>query len=87
VDRRCHDSDHRGKEPCSACPSRLRCRLGPQTPRGRSAVITGKAQFVTDREEIARLEAAMVPWLDKPNDMVVRIRPQIIDGFRLAAVA
>jgi len=61
--------------------------IDPQTRLGWSAVITGKAQFVTDREEIARLEAAMAPWLDEPNDMVVRIRPQIIDGFRLAAVA
>lgn len=58
-------------------------RIDPQARLGWSAVITGYARTVTDPAEVARLSAALIPWLDKTNDIVIRIRPEIINGYRL----
>lgn len=50
---------------------------------GWSVVATGYAQPVTDPDEIARFERMLVPWLDLPMDVIIRIHPEITTGYRL----
>jgi nitroimidazol reductase NimA-like FMN-containing flavoprotein (pyridoxamine 5'-phosphate oxidase superfamily) len=52
---------------------------------GWSVVATGYAAAVTDPEEIARFERLLTPWVDMSTDLVIRIRPEIVTGFRLVA--
>ncbi len=58
-------------------------QIDPERRSGWSVVVTGYAQLVTRPDEIARLEKLLVPWLDLPMDVIIRIRPQIVTGFRL----
>lgn len=51
---------------------------------GWSVVVTGYGHLVTDPAELARCRALVRPWLDHPMDRVVRIRPGLITGMRLA---
>ncbi|MGW3115708.1 pyridoxamine 5'-phosphate oxidase family protein [Streptomyces sp. NPDC001107] len=54
------------------------------TRLGWSVVVTGYCHLVTDPAEVARCQALVQPWLDHPMDHVVRIRPGLITGMRLA---
>ncbi|HEX6871329.1 MAG TPA: pyridoxamine 5'-phosphate oxidase family protein [Micromonosporaceae bacterium] len=45
--------------------------------------VTGLARTVTDPELVSRYEGALRPWIDGPMDCVIRIRPEIVTGFRL----
>jgi nitroimidazol reductase NimA-like FMN-containing flavoprotein (pyridoxamine 5'-phosphate oxidase superfamily) len=57
--------------------------IDPRRRLGWSVVVTGYARPVTDPGEAARFEAALMPWVDNTLDTVVRIRPEIVTGFRL----
>jgi nitroimidazol reductase NimA-like FMN-containing flavoprotein (pyridoxamine 5'-phosphate oxidase superfamily) len=61
--------------------------IDPRLRLGWSVVATGYAAAVTDPEEIARLEGLLTPWVDMSTDMVIRIQPEIVTGFRLVEVA
>lgn len=58
--------------------------IDPQQRLGWTAVVTGHARIVQDTRDVTRYTAALVPWVDKPNETVIRIEPENISGFRLA---
>ncbi|MBX6354957.1 MAG: pyridoxamine 5'-phosphate oxidase family protein [Micromonosporaceae bacterium] len=60
-------------------------QIDPDRRLGWSVVVTGYASPVTAPDQIARYEAALIPWVDMTMDTVLRIRPQIVTGFRLVA--
>jgi hypothetical protein len=57
--------------------------IDPRRRLGWSVVVTGYARQVTDPDEVAGFEAALTPWVDRAMDTVIRIRPEIVTGFRL----
>ncbi|MFE0179117.1 pyridoxamine 5'-phosphate oxidase family protein [Streptomyces sp. NPDC059002] len=61
--------------------------LDPDARTGWSVVVTGTATRVSDTAELARYEALLTPWVDREMDQVVRIRPDIVTGFRLQRTA
>ena len=56
--------------------------LDPQRQAGWSVVVTGLARTVTDRDEIARYEQLLHPWVNQA-DTVVAIEPQMVTGIRI----
>jgi hypothetical protein len=58
-------------------------QLDPQKRLGWSVVVTGYAEPITDPIETARLSALLIPWVDTTTDTIIRIRPEIVTGFRL----
>jgi len=57
--------------------------LDPAARTGWSVVVTGMATRVSDPDELARYQALLVPWVDAGTGHVVRIRPDIVSGYRL----
>ncbi len=62
-------------------------QIDPVLRLGWSVVATGYAQPVTVQEDIVRFEKLLVPWLDMPMDVIIRIHPEIVTGFRLIDLA
>jgi hypothetical protein len=54
---------------------------------GWSVVVTGIATLVRDVAEVARYQRALNPWVTGEMDQVIRIRPEIVTGFRLSGGA
>ncbi len=54
---------------------------------GWSVIVIGLAQQVTDPAEIARYQALLRSWVAGPMDYVIRIRPELVTGFRLTGGA
>jgi hypothetical protein len=50
---------------------------------GWSVVVTGIAELVRDPDELVRYAGAPAPWVDQPTDCVIRIRPELVNGYRL----
>ncbi|RMB79433.1 pyridoxamine 5'-phosphate oxidase family protein [Streptomyces shenzhenensis] len=61
--------------------------IDPVSRTGWSVVATGYCRLVTDPEQVARYQEMLHPWSDQHMDHVVRIRPDLITGVRLIAVA
>lgn len=59
--------------------------IDPAEGRGWSVVATGLAHLVTDRGEVHRYQKLLRPWVAGQMDYVIRIRPDMITGFRLTA--
>ncbi|WP_367325253.1 pyridoxamine 5'-phosphate oxidase family protein [Streptomyces sp. HUAS ZL42] len=59
--------------------------IDPDTHLGWSVVVTGYARLVTDKDELARYQTLLRPWMDRTMDYAVRIRPDLVTGIRLAA--
>ena len=57
-------------------------QIDPDTHQGWSVVITGYARKVTEPNQIARYQATLEHWVEVSVDYAVRIRPDIINGFR-----
>ncbi|HEX7661194.1 MAG TPA: pyridoxamine 5'-phosphate oxidase family protein [Pseudonocardiaceae bacterium] len=58
--------------------------VDPETRAGWSVIVTGIAQVIDNPSEIARYEGRVEPWLeDVPMDYVIRIRPEIVTGYRI----
>lgn len=57
------------------------------TRTGWSVVVTGTATRVTDPGALIRYERLLMPWVDAEMGQVVRIRPEIVSGYRLVGVA
>lgn len=57
--------------------------IDPDTRTGWSVVVTGVARLVWDPDENARYQRMLNPWVDNPMDAVIRIHPDIVDGYRL----
>ncbi|MCB5169873.1 pyridoxamine 5'-phosphate oxidase family protein [Streptomyces bambusae] len=57
--------------------------IDPVTHLGWSVVVTGFARRVTDAREAARLAGRLRSWVAPDPVQVVRIRPDLVSGFRL----
>lgn len=57
--------------------------IDPEEHRGWSVIVTGTAYLVHDTQEVARYERELRPWVAGEMDQVIRIRPEMITGFRL----
>lgn len=61
--------------------------IDPDTHLGWSVVVTGYAHLITAPEELARYQAMLCPWVDRAMDYAVRIKSDVVTGFRLTATA
>ena len=52
-----------------------------------SVVFTGRATRVVDPVALTRYQSLLMPWVDREMGQVVRIRPEIISGYRLVGAA
>lgn len=57
--------------------------INPVYLLGWSVMVTGIAHLVRDPGELARYRQALIPWVDREMDQVIRIQPEVITGFRL----
>lgn len=57
--------------------------IDPDTHLGWSVVVTGYARLVTDDRELARYQGLLRPWVGRPTDYAVRIRPDLVTGLLL----
>jgi hypothetical protein len=57
--------------------------IDPASHLGWSVVITGTAHLVRDTDEVARYQPQLSPWVAGEIDQLIRIRPEIVTGFRL----
>ena len=48
-----------------------------------SVIVTGTARQVTGHDDVARYRQLLQPWVAGDMDEVVRIRPEIVTGYRL----
>ncbi|MBF6331571.1 pyridoxamine 5'-phosphate oxidase family protein [Nocardia transvalensis] len=55
--------------------------IDEQTHRGWCVIVTGTAEPITDRAEIAHYRDLLRPWLPGPRDHIVRIHPDIVTGI------
>ena len=59
--------------------------INPNYLLGWSVVVTGIARLVRDPGELARYRQALLPWVDREMDQVIRIQPDVVTGFHLDA--
>ncbi|MFD8002774.1 pyridoxamine 5'-phosphate oxidase family protein [Streptomyces mirabilis] len=57
--------------------------LDPRTRTGWSVVVTGPASPVSDPTDLARYLTVLTPWVDTEMEHVVRIKADIVTGYRL----
>ncbi|WP_344979480.1 pyridoxamine 5'-phosphate oxidase family protein [Streptosporangium fragile] len=57
--------------------------IDPEDHIGWSVVVVGPARVVHDETEISRYRRLLRPWVSGNMDHVIRIRPQLVTGFRL----
>ncbi|MFD5916686.1 pyridoxamine 5'-phosphate oxidase family protein [Kitasatospora sp. NPDC058201] len=60
--------------------------IDPSTRLGWSVVVTGFARPVTDPSLLARYRGLLSPWVNASMDHTVAIRPDLVTGYRIAAV-
>lgn len=58
--------------------------LDPDERVGWSVSVTGTARIVRDADQVARYRSRLSPWVTGQTDDIISIRPELIDGFRLA---
>lgn len=59
--------------------------IDPETRQGWSVVVTGIARLVDNAQDRTRYEALLRPWVQNQADGVLRIRPDLVTGFRLTS--
>ena len=59
--------------------------IDPATRLGWSVIVLGVAKRIIDLDEIGRLEWSLKPWVRGTMDHVIRIVPEMVTGYRLAA--
>ncbi|MFB6612745.1 pyridoxamine 5'-phosphate oxidase family protein [Streptomyces sp. NPDC056367] len=59
--------------------------IDPDTHLGWSVVVTGYARPVSDAEDTDRYADLLRPWVGRPMAGTLRIRPDLVTGFRLEA--
>jgi nitroimidazol reductase NimA-like FMN-containing flavoprotein (pyridoxamine 5'-phosphate oxidase superfamily) len=57
--------------------------IDTDTRTGWSVVVTGIARIVRDPQDSARYQRLLRSWVNDPADCVIRIRADIVSGFRL----
>jgi hypothetical protein len=60
-------------------------QLDPVTRAGWSVVVTGIAHLLDDMQMARRYRDRLRPWVTGPLNQVIRITPEIVTGFTLAA--
>ncbi|RPF38325.1 pyridoxamine 5'-phosphate oxidase family protein [Streptomyces sp. TLI_185] len=58
-------------------------QIDPQTRTGWSVMVTGPATPVTAPLEVVRYQGLLTPWADMSMHHVVRIRAELVTGYRL----
>ena len=58
--------------------------IGAEDCLGWSVTVVGRASPLTDELECARYGQALPPWVAGTRDDIIAIRPDMVDGFRLA---
>jgi hypothetical protein len=61
--------------------------IDPETGLGWSVVVTGYARLEADAEGRNGYEERLTPWVGQANNAVVRIRPDVVTGFRIIEAA
>ncbi|WP_078959346.1 pyridoxamine 5'-phosphate oxidase family protein [Streptomyces erythrochromogenes] len=61
--------------------------IDPDTHLGWSVVVTGYARPVADADDADRYADLLRPWVGPPTTGALRIRPDLVTGFRLEAEA
>ncbi|MFE7095421.1 pyridoxamine 5'-phosphate oxidase family protein [Streptomyces erythrochromogenes] len=61
--------------------------IDPDTHLGWSVVVTGYARPVADADDADRYAELLRPWVGPPATGALRIRPDLVTGFRLEAQA
>ncbi|MFT2015535.1 pyridoxamine 5'-phosphate oxidase family protein [Streptomyces sp. 796.1] len=51
---------------------------------GWSLTVSGPAELLTDRDEVAHYRRTLTGWIHGPHDTLVRLLPQSVTGFRLS---
>ncbi|MCK8678908.1 pyridoxamine 5'-phosphate oxidase family protein [Streptomyces lichenis] len=59
--------------------------IDPVSHLGWSVVVTGYAHLVREQAALERYAARLRPWVDRPMTAALRIRPDLVTGFRLEA--
>ncbi|MCX5010318.1 pyridoxamine 5'-phosphate oxidase family protein [Streptomyces sp. NBC_00555] len=59
--------------------------IDPDTHLGWSVVVTGYARLVADADDADRYADLLRPWVGQPMTSALRIRPDLVTGFRLEA--
>ncbi|MGW5463412.1 pyridoxamine 5'-phosphate oxidase family protein [Streptomyces sp. NPDC003996] len=54
------------------------------TGTGWTVTVAGPTEVITDRDETAHYRRTLAGWVHGPHDMVLRIHPKTVTGFRLA---
>jgi nitroimidazol reductase NimA-like FMN-containing flavoprotein (pyridoxamine 5'-phosphate oxidase superfamily) len=57
--------------------------IDPVTHLGWSVVVTGYARQITNPAQLAHYNETVAPWVEHTMDQAVRIRPDMVNGFRL----
>ncbi|MFJ6496079.1 pyridoxamine 5'-phosphate oxidase family protein [Streptomyces virginiae] len=57
--------------------------IDPDTHLGWSVVVVGYAELVVNRDEAERLAALLDPWRNEAMPRILRIRSELVTGFRL----
>lgn len=57
--------------------------IDPDTHLGWSVVVVGYTELIVNRDEAERLAALLDPWMKQPMADVLRIRSELVTGFRL----
>lgn len=57
--------------------------IDPRTHVGWSVVVTGQTSQVTDPDEVARYRGLLQSWVAGRKDVVIRITPAFVTGYRL----
>ncbi|WP_433220773.1 pyridoxamine 5'-phosphate oxidase family protein [Microtetraspora malaysiensis] len=60
--------------------------IDPHDHLGWSVIVVGTARLVRDRGEIERYSEMLRPWVFGNMDHVIRIRPEVVTGFRLTSL-
>lgn len=58
-------------------------QIDPETRTGWSVIVTGKAERVDDADQAARYRLLLRPRVDLDMVHVVRIRPELVTGYKL----
>ncbi|WP_338060290.1 pyridoxamine 5'-phosphate oxidase family protein [Streptomyces atratus] len=55
----------------------------PVSQAGWSVIVTGTASLERDPGQVARWRRVLTPWTGGQGDCVVRVRPDLVTGYRL----
>jgi nitroimidazol reductase NimA-like FMN-containing flavoprotein (pyridoxamine 5'-phosphate oxidase superfamily) len=60
-------------------------QLDPDTRTGWSVIVTGTANLVRDPARLATYHQELAPWVGSEMNQVIRISPDLVTGYLLAA--